>query len=376
MVDKLEHQTSHALLMMPEDLTRRIPRGRLRFTTSAIRIRINTMADKNTIRFSIIVPTYNSAGTLVKLLDSLAQSDADTETLVMDDASMDGTPELAAKYPVRYERLPVNSGPAEARNRGAALAFGEWLVFADADTIFAPDTVAQIRDIVDSADADALVGSYTGTPANDGFVARFKALWDYVTIDMTLIRPGQRLIPHTTWAPRPGVVRRTAFERIGGFDTRFRGADLEDMELGYRLVENGFRIYFVPELKILHHYPDTLLRELRPFARRCAVWIRMNRGRKKLDTAGEASPRQALGHLCGFAAPVFAVAGLLWPPAWIAAAGAIAGYAATNHLFLSMALEREGIVFAVKALGMCWLRTVVSGFAVAYALATLALGRK
>ena len=47
-------------------------------------------------------------------------------------------------------------------------------------------------------------------------------------------------------APRPGAIRRSVFEAVGGFDTRFPGADLEDMDLGYRIIKARHPIFLAP----------------------------------------------------------------------------------------------------------------------------------
>jgi glycosyltransferase involved in cell wall biosynthesis len=330
--------------------------------------------------FSIVIPTYNSSVTLRKLLESLVQQTVSGfEVIVVDDASTDDTAAVVAEYGVRYERLTANQGPATARNRGAALTQGAWLVFADADTIFLPDTMEQIESTVRESDADALVGTYAGIPANEGFVPRFKALWEEVTIDMVLQPEGTGrggslarggLTPYSTWAPRPGLVRREAFNVLGGFSATFRGADLEDMELGYRLAAQGYRTYFAPSIRIRHHYPATLYAELRPFARRCAIWMRMRSGSQGLDRAGEGSPKQAATHLLGFAAFGLVVIGILLPVAWILAAICIGAYFALNGEFLRHAFRQEGLWFTVRAAALCWLHTIVMGFAAGYGLLT------
>lgn len=324
------------------------------------------------IRYSIVVPTYNSAATLARLLESLAaQTYGDFEVIVVDDASTDQTAALFEGSPFRYECLPRNSGPAFARNHGVKLAQGEWLVFTDADTEFAPHTLADIDTLLAQCPAaDALVGSYAGKPANRGFVPRYKALWEYCTIDLAVQADALGMEPYPVWAPRPGLVRKAAFEAIGGFDTRFRGADLEDMELGYRLVEAGYRIFIAPKIRIRHHYPPTAKRELTAFARRAAIWMRLRKKDRKLDSRGEGSPQTALAHFVGFGAFWLALFGWVWPPLYSVAALALLLYMALNRLFLVQALREGGLIFALRCAGYCWVHTIVLGFAAAYGLAT------
>lgn len=315
--------------------------------------------------YAIIIPTYNSAATLDALLASLArQTFTDFEVCVVDDASTDATPEVLARHGFPHARMDANSGPAACRNRGAALTRAPWLVFTDADTEFLPDTLARLHAALERSGADALVGSYAGRPANAGFAPAYKALWEYCMIDQMLRLDDAGVAEIGTWAPRPGAIRRPAFEAVGGFDTGFRGADLEDMELGYRLCAAGHRIVLDPAVRIRHHYPATPWRELRAFARRSHLWMRMFAGRRQLDRHGEGGPAQALAHLTGFAAFWAALAGpLVHPAAGAAAGGLLVVYFALNRRLLRLAWGWYGPGFAAAAAAYCWLHTVVLGFA-------------
>ncbi|HEX8692867.1 MAG TPA: glycosyltransferase [Longimicrobium sp.] len=87
---------------------------------------------------SVIVPCYNAAPFVGEAIDSaLAQGWPAVEVIVVDDASTDGSWEVIAGYGdrVRAVRLPANRGGAHARNRGADLASGDWLLFLDADDL-------------------------------------------------------------------------------------------------------------------------------------------------------------------------------------------------------------------------------------------------
>ena len=121
------------------------------------------------IRYSIIIPTYSAAQTLGPLLESLRlETLSDCEAIVVVDASTDDTPDVVARFDVCYERLPVNRGPAAARNRGTELAQGDWLVFTDSDIPFLPNTLEHLRRTLEFPGIDAVVGAYAGWPANDG----------------------------------------------------------------------------------------------------------------------------------------------------------------------------------------------------------------
>lgn len=321
--------------------------------------------------YSVIIPTYNSAPTLGALLTSLeGQTLSDFEVIVVDDASTDDTPGVANRHQCRYIRLEENRGPAHARNLGAAKSSGEWLVYTDADTEFTPDTLAQIDRVLGQCEADALVGTYAGEPANRGFAPRYKALWEYCIIDRRLLVDKNGVMATDAWAPRPGVVRRAAFEAVGGFKTSFTGADLEDVEFGYRLSAAGYRIMLAPNVRIRHHYPATVMKEMRAFARRVAIWMRMLTTRRKLDKHGEGTPQQALAHVLGFGAFLLLVAGIAWWPLGVLGTVTALVYFAANGAFIAAAWKTGGAGFALRAALYCWLHSIVMGFAAAYGLLT------
>jgi len=99
------------------------------------------------MRFSVIIPCYQAAGTLAETLASIqAQTFPDWEALVIDDGSPDECAEIARDWQTRDSRFRLvskpNEGLSSARNQGIAEATGEGVLFLDADDLIAPDKLA------------------------------------------------------------------------------------------------------------------------------------------------------------------------------------------------------------------------------------------
>jgi dolichol-phosphate mannosyltransferase len=113
---------------------------------------------------SVIVPTYNEAGSLPLLVDRLAKAlnGREWELVVVDDGSPDGTADLAeklaAQHPIRVVRRPGKAGLASAVIAGFGSARGDILTVMDADLSHPPEVVPQMLDAID-AGADLAVGS-------------------------------------------------------------------------------------------------------------------------------------------------------------------------------------------------------------------------
>lgn len=174
---------------------------------------------------SLIVVAYNSAASLPACLDALATTQyAPYELLVVDNASVDGTPQLvAARYPqARLLANRENIGFGRACNQAAQAARGELLVFLNPDVIVTPP--------------------WLGT-----LVARMAAHPDAGIICPSTLYPGQAPpppAPPAATAAVPGcamLVRRAAWRQLGGFDERYF-LYWEDTDLCWRAWLLGWRV--------------------------------------------------------------------------------------------------------------------------------------
>lgn len=116
-------------------------------------------------RISVIVPAYNRAGQIRRAINSvLAQDFGDFELVVVDDASTDGTADVARAYRdkrIRVLCLDGNRGSNGARNAGIRAAEGEILCFLDSDDRFLPHKLSAVaRNFDDRPGLDVLVDSY------------------------------------------------------------------------------------------------------------------------------------------------------------------------------------------------------------------------
>ncbi|MEH6492164.1 glycosyltransferase family 2 protein [Halopseudomonas sp.] len=100
---------------------------------------------------SVIMPAYNTAGTLMQSINSvLSQSMRDLELIVCDDASSDATAQVLGSIEdprFRYIRNPVNVGPGASRDRAIALAYAPWVAFIDADDIWLPERLERLLSV-------------------------------------------------------------------------------------------------------------------------------------------------------------------------------------------------------------------------------------
>lgn len=117
---------------------------------------------------SVCVPTYNSAATLRRCLDSvLAQAGVDFEVLVVDDASADDTTDLAGELLRPGDRLVVNDsrlGLVGNHNRCLELARGTYVQFVHADDWLLPGALQSLVGAVREADAGMVSRRGGSTP--------------------------------------------------------------------------------------------------------------------------------------------------------------------------------------------------------------------
>lgn len=166
---------------------------------------------------------------------------------------------------------PAGTGPAAARNLGAADCEADVLVFVDSDVEVHPDALARIaRRFAAEPELAALFGAYDDDPAAPGLTSRYRNLLHHH------VHAGAGGEAETFWAGL-GAVRRDEFEAAGGFDAElFPLASVEDVELGMRLRRRGRRIVLDPRVRGRHLKAWTPLSMVRTdFGRRGVPWARL-----------------------------------------------------------------------------------------------------
>jgi GT2 family glycosyltransferase len=183
---------------------------------------------------SVVVPTRNRAGLLRRTLHSIcSQQTVEIEVIVVDDASTDGTPDVArsADPRVRVVRRPEPSGVSAARNDGIAAARGHWVAFCDDDDVWAPEKLSAQLSAAQEAGAAWV---YTGDVNVD----------DDLRVLSGSAPPGPGAVMATLgrWNPLGSggsnvVVRRDVLAGTGGFDPALKRT--EDWDLWLRLARIG-----------------------------------------------------------------------------------------------------------------------------------------
>ena len=169
---------------------------------------------------SIIIPTFRRPQEVrLAAQSALAQTWKDIEVLVISDGP---DPETRASVedlgaPLRYLELPLNAGPAAARNAGVAASRGEWLTFLDDDDSMLPTKVAAEMQLADARDPKRMVSCrtvYRRENEEDVWpkrpIAPGEDLADYILRRPSLLdRPG--VIPIQTLLVHRSVVEQIPF---------------------------------------------------------------------------------------------------------------------------------------------------------------------
>ncbi|MEO1637096.1 MAG: glycosyltransferase [Cyanobacteria bacterium J06631_9] len=195
---------------------------------------------------SIVIPVYNGGESFCRCLDSLERWASDAEVIVVADGESDGSWQLAKEKRAKVIRLPESKGPANARNVGAKAASADILFFIDADVEVHSTTVEQVCSAFQSQpDMAALIGSYDDAPGAPNFLSQYKNLFHHYTHQQG------REEASTFWGAC-GAIRKDIFLKVGGFDASYRRPCVEDIELGYRLRQSGYKIGLCKSIQVKH----------------------------------------------------------------------------------------------------------------------------
>ena len=193
---------------------------------------------------TVIIPVFNGRAYLAEALTSVvAQNVAELEIVTVDDGSTDGTGNVVRGFAdsrLRYVRQS-RMGASAARDRGVALARGHFLAFLDADDVWLANKLrAQITSLT-SGDADMI----------------FTHMEEFISPDclrelegIFSVRPRLAGLSVSTL-----LVRRSDFQKAGGYDTGFRMGEFIDWYA--RAIDRGLRPATLPEILVRRRLHNT-----------------------------------------------------------------------------------------------------------------------
>jgi glycosyltransferase involved in cell wall biosynthesis len=205
---------------------------------------------------SVIMPTYNSAQWVTCTIDNLAaQTYPHFELIVSDDGSQDDTVSVVRKKLTKSFKNPwqiiergKNQGPSAARNLALKAAQGTWIQHLDSDDFMAPSKfemqVAHCARV--SADVSAVYSPWCPCHFDDGEVT---LVGQVAQPDMQGRAPIMCLVGPDRVLQSAALTRRSALEKIGGWDERLRFWECE--EVTFRLAKAG-RFECVPSAAPLY----------------------------------------------------------------------------------------------------------------------------
>jgi glycosyltransferase involved in cell wall biosynthesis len=208
----------------------------------------------NAPEFSIIIPTYRRRDNLARCLQAIEQLEFDRdrfEVLVVDDGSPTPPTDVVNEIDSRVQTKLLcarHGGPARARNVGARLARGRFLVFTDDDCLPRRDWLQSI---------ERWTTAYPGGVAIGGHVVNVLSSNIYATasqgiIDYLYEYYGDYPAPTRFFATNNLVLPRAEFADIGGFDEGFSRAGAEDRDLCERWLESGNDLEYAVDMVVRH----------------------------------------------------------------------------------------------------------------------------
>jgi glycosyltransferase involved in cell wall biosynthesis len=199
---------------------------------------------------SVVIPAYNRSAELRRVLESLAlQTVKEFEVVVCDDGSSEDIPAVLLPFKeqlaVQYVRIPNSGGPARPRNTAIAAARGDWIALLDSDDWWDPNYIErmqqQLADSCDVAYCRLRVVHARGAEQQGE-----QRQWVGDAFDGELLR--QMIVIGNPIANSAAVVRKAAFEQMGGLCEDRALSAVEDFDLWLRLAEAGMRFKFVDEV--------------------------------------------------------------------------------------------------------------------------------
>ena len=200
----------------------------------------------NLIKISVITATYNSESFIADCLISLVnQSYSNVEHVIIDGSSTDTTLDVISKYRSEFTKIvsEPDYGIYNALNKGISYASGDVIGFLHSDDVFSSKNV--LKHVASIFEADDSISAVYGdlVYVHRSMPERVVRTWRSSSFSPYFLKNGW-MPPHPTL-----YVRRDWYERIGGFDTRYRIA-ADYFSILQLFSQSNFKAVYLPEVMI------------------------------------------------------------------------------------------------------------------------------
>jgi GT2 family glycosyltransferase len=205
---------------------------------------------------SVVMPFAGDGAAADAAIETLLALDTRPgDELILADNSVLPVAATTATGAIKVVRAIAERSPAYARNSGAAAAHNDWILFLDSDCLVHHGLLDAYFALRVADDVGALAGEVLAAPAGDTLAARYGAARGFLSQEAHLRHPYR---PRAVAANL--LVRRAAFEQVGGFYEGVRAG--EDTDFSWRIQAAGWRLELRSDASVEHRYRTTL-KELR-----------------------------------------------------------------------------------------------------------------
>ncbi|MEY3656507.1 MAG: mycofactocin system glycosyltransferase [Actinomycetota bacterium] len=203
--------------------------------------------------FTVVIPAFLRDNTAQERLQSLVDSLSGPRIIIVDDCS----PTAFSIAGAEVLRLSENAGPAAARNAGLAITTTPYIAFVDDDSVVTAEQLSQLAShFID--ESVSVVAPRVASVVGESLIAEYESL--HSPLDLGVLPAVVRPLSRVSYVPAAVLLARTSvLKEHHGFNASMRLG--EDVDLVWRLVENGHSVRYDPSV-VCHHTPRSTLGSL------------------------------------------------------------------------------------------------------------------
>ncbi len=216
-------------------------------------------------KVSIIIPNFNGLSLLKENLGKVVKlkkiNQTVQEIILVDDGSTDGSISFVKNhYPeIKIIAKKVNSGFAKTVNIGVSQAKGDFVLLLNTDVVPVGNIIPLLLKYF-SDPAVFAVGCLDKSIEGDLVVKRGRGI-GWFAGGFLIHKKGEIIDHNTLWVSAgSGMFNKSIWQKLGGLDELFSPFYWEDIDISYRALKAGYRIYFATEAEVLHqHHKGVIL---------------------------------------------------------------------------------------------------------------------